>query len=122
MTPPVVAFFNNKGGVGKTTLVYHLAWMAADLGYSVLAADLDPQANLTAACLDAEHVERLWDGKRQTIYGAISPARCLYRSPCADGRRQCHSTRPRFRLRPCITGARLRSVDQLVNSAAVTTG
>ena len=27
-----VAFFNNKGGVGKTTLVYNLAWMYADLG------------------------------------------------------------------------------------------
>ena len=39
----------------------------------VLAADLDPQANLTAACLDAEIVERLWEGKRQTIYGAIAP-------------------------------------------------
>jgi cellulose biosynthesis protein BcsQ len=22
-----IAFFNNKGGVGKTSLVYHLAWM-----------------------------------------------------------------------------------------------
>ena len=38
-----IAFFNNKGGVGKTTLVYHLAWMYAELGYSVVAADLDPQ-------------------------------------------------------------------------------
>ncbi len=73
MTTPVVSFFNNKGGVGKTTLVYHLAWMAADLGVTVLAADLDPQANLTAACLDADRVEKLWEGKRQTIYGAISP-------------------------------------------------
>jgi chromosome partitioning protein len=73
MTPPVVSFFNNKGGVGKTTLVYHLAWMAAEMGVNVLAADLDPQANLTAACLDADIVEHLWDGKRQTIYGAISP-------------------------------------------------
>ena len=45
MTTPVVSFFNNKGGVGKTTLVYHLAWMAADLGVKVLVADLDPQAN-----------------------------------------------------------------------------
>jgi chromosome partitioning protein len=43
-----LAFFNNKGGVGKTTLVYHLAWMFAELGLSVLAADLDPQANLTS--------------------------------------------------------------------------
>ncbi|MHC1595014.1 MAG: ParA family protein [Methanotrichaceae archaeon] len=51
MSAPVVAFFNNKGGVGKTSLVYHLAWMYADLGLKVLVADLDPQANLTAAFL-----------------------------------------------------------------------
>ena len=25
-----VAFFNNKGGVGKTSLVYHLAWMLGE--------------------------------------------------------------------------------------------
>jgi len=46
---PIIAFFNNKGGVGKTTLVYHLAWMFADLGVKVLAVDMDPQANLTTA-------------------------------------------------------------------------
>ena len=49
MTPPIIAFFNNKGGVGKTSLVYHLAWMYFDLGLRVIAADLDPQANLTSA-------------------------------------------------------------------------
>ncbi len=27
-----IAFFNNKGGVGKTSLVYHCAWMFAELG------------------------------------------------------------------------------------------
>ncbi len=48
MTVPVVAFFNNKGRVGQTMLVYHLAWMYADLGLHVVAADLDPQANLTS--------------------------------------------------------------------------
>lgn len=37
-----VAFFNNKGGVGKTTLVYHLAWAFADLGVRVLAVALLP--------------------------------------------------------------------------------
>ena len=47
-----IAFFNNKGGVGKTTLVYHLAWMYAELGYSVVAADLDPQANLSGRIPD----------------------------------------------------------------------
>ena len=38
-----VAFFNHKGGVGKTSLVYHLSWMYADLGLNVVAADLNPQ-------------------------------------------------------------------------------
>ena len=34
-----IAFFNNKGGVGKTSLVYHLAWMFADHGIKTLAVD-----------------------------------------------------------------------------------
>ena len=57
MSIPVLTFFNNKGGVGKTSLVYHLAWMLNDLGHRVLACDLDPQANLTAAFLDEERLE-----------------------------------------------------------------
>jgi cellulose biosynthesis protein BcsQ len=70
-----IAFFNNKGGVGKTSLVYHLAWMYAELGLSVVAADLDPQANLTSMFLDEGRLEALWeDGKHaRTIYGAIRP-------------------------------------------------
>jgi chromosome partitioning protein len=55
-----VAFFNNKGGVGKTTLVYHLSWMFTELGLRVVAADLDPQANLTSMFLDDERLEELW--------------------------------------------------------------
>jgi cellulose biosynthesis protein BcsQ len=74
MTPPVVAFFNNKGGVGKTTLVYHLAWMLNELGNSVVVLDLDPQANLTASFLDDERVEILWTAdQRRTAYGALAP-------------------------------------------------
>lgn len=71
---PVVAFFNNKGGVGKTTLVYHVAWIMAELGIPVLAVDLDPQANLTSVLLDEDTVEKLWgDEQRRTIYGSLSP-------------------------------------------------
>lgn len=55
-----IAFFNNKGGVGKTSLVYHLAFMYADRGLRVLAVDLDPQANLTTMFLDEERLEGLW--------------------------------------------------------------
>jgi cellulose biosynthesis protein BcsQ len=75
MSVPVVAFFNNKGGVGKTTMVYHLSWMFAELGTRVLAVDLDPQANLTAAFLDEDRLESLsgFGGVPQTIFGAIRP-------------------------------------------------
>ena len=70
-----IAFFNNKGGVGKTTLVQHLAWMYAELGLSVVAADLDPQANLSAVLLDEDRLECLWpDGDHpDSVLGAISP-------------------------------------------------
>jgi cellulose biosynthesis protein BcsQ len=74
VTVPIVAFFNNKGGVGKTSLVYHLSWMLSDLGRTVAVADLDPQANLTAAFLDEDDLEPLWDGRTgATAYGAIEP-------------------------------------------------
>lgn len=75
MSIPVIAFFNNKGGVGKTSLVYHLAWMYADAGLRIVAADLDPQANLTAAFLDEDRLEELWPDSShpQTIYGSITP-------------------------------------------------
>ena len=52
MNVPVLTFFNNKSGVGKTSLVYHLSWMLSRLGIKVLVCDLDPQANLTAAFLE----------------------------------------------------------------------
>ena len=70
-----IAFFNNKGGVGKTTLSYHLSWMYADLGMSVVVADLDPQANLTAMFLSEYRLEELWpDGDHPlSILGSISP-------------------------------------------------
>ena len=70
-----IAFFNNKGGVGKTSLVYHLAWMFADHGIKTLAVDLDPQANLTAMFLDEDRLEALWpdDEHPDTVYGAIRP-------------------------------------------------
>jgi len=56
-----IAFFNNKGGVGKTSLVYHLAWMFSSRGKRVLAVDLDPQANLSSMFLTEDKLEVLWD-------------------------------------------------------------
>ena len=75
MTIPVLTFFNNKGGVGKTSLVYHLAWMLSDLGYRVLACDLDPQANLSTAFLDEEQCEDLWD--ESSTSGGATIMQCI---------------------------------------------
>jgi len=69
-----IAFFNNKGGVGKTSLVYHLAYMFAEMEISVVAIDLDPQANLSSMFLDEDRMESLWDHTDgETIYNAIEP-------------------------------------------------
>ena len=78
MSVPVLTFFNNKGGVGKTSLVFHLAWMFSEMGKRVVAIDLDPQANLTSAFLSEELLEELWvstDAQRagRTIFGCIQP-------------------------------------------------
>ncbi|HEY3916397.1 MAG TPA: ParA family protein [Stellaceae bacterium] len=67
-----IAFFNNKGGVGKTSLIYHLGFMFAEMGKRVLLADFDPQANLSSMCLSEERLETLWGMQpRHTIYGAV---------------------------------------------------
>jgi cellulose biosynthesis protein BcsQ len=67
-----IAYFNNKGGVGKTSLVYHTAWMFAELGYRTLMVDLDPQSNLSIMALDEERLEALY-APLHTLFGAVAP-------------------------------------------------
>lgn len=77
MNAPVLTCFSAKGGVGTTSLIYHVAWMLADLDYSVLAVDLDPQANLTGAFLSEDVLEGLWSDSEpsdaSTMYKCIAP-------------------------------------------------
>ena len=75
MSIPVLTFFNNKGGVGKTSLIYHLAWMLDHLGKKVLIADIDPQANLTAAFLSEDTIDEIWNSlpNGNTIYQCVKP-------------------------------------------------
>lgn len=72
---PVLTFFNNKGGVGKTSLVYHIAWMYSEIGKRVVVADLDPQVNLTAAFLPEDEIERIWDNTNEgaTVLSCVKP-------------------------------------------------
>jgi len=71
-----IAFFNNKGGVGKTSLVFHLSWMYSKLGFRTVAADLDPQANLSTMFLDEDRLDELWPEGRSD-YTALSPIQPL---------------------------------------------
>jgi len=51
-----VSLVNMKGGVGKTTLTFNLAWYCAwRASKKVLAIDLDPQANLSQYFLGARN-------------------------------------------------------------------
>ena len=69
-----IAFFNNKGGVGKTSLVYHLAWIFRESGHRIIAVDLDPQANLSGMFLNETRLEELWQGpEKKAIDGDIAP-------------------------------------------------
>ena len=45
VTVPILTFFNRMGGVGTTSLAYHLVWMLSEIGHTALVFDLDPQAN-----------------------------------------------------------------------------
>jgi chromosome partitioning protein len=50
-----VSLINMKGGVGKTTLAFNLAWFSAwRANLRVLAVDLDPQANLSQYFMGAQ--------------------------------------------------------------------
>lgn len=75
MNCPILTFFNNKGGVGKTSLIYHLAWMFFEMGKRVVCADIDPQANLTAAFLEEDQIARIWNSEDEgsTIYRCLTP-------------------------------------------------
>lgn len=52
-------------------LAYHLAHMLAQMGFGVLAVDLDPQPDLTAGFLDTERIEALWSTPGGTVWDGV---------------------------------------------------
>lgn len=70
-----ISVFNNKGGVGKTTLTFHLAHALAELGNKVLIIDADPQCNLTIFSLESEQVSTIWEPEDPYIDEGIEVTR-----------------------------------------------
>lgn len=56
-----IVFFNNKGGVGKTTLTCNVvSYLNIHLGKKVLLIDADPQCNATQAVLEDDTLEDIY--------------------------------------------------------------
>jgi cellulose biosynthesis protein BcsQ len=70
-----VAFFNNKGGVGKTTLLCNVAaCIALHFNKTVCIVDADPQCNATQYFFNDEVVENLYsDDSSFTIFKVLEP-------------------------------------------------
>lgn len=73
--PTSLAFINNKGGVGKTTLACNMAYhLSREGGQRVLVIDLDPQCNATQLLLSDDQWDELYgdfslkDDKRSILH------------------------------------------------------
>ncbi|MFE0371509.1 ParA family protein [Streptomyces tendae] len=74
----IIAMFNNKGGVSKTTTCFNLSWMLAQRGKTVIMVDADPQCNLTGMVLDLTQVDALdkfyMENPNRNLRDALDPA------------------------------------------------
>ncbi len=75
-----ICFFNNKGGVGKTTLICNVAsYLATKHNLRVLVVDADPQCNSTQLILGDEKVGKYYNLKTpkserpNTLFDVLRP-------------------------------------------------
>jgi chromosome partitioning protein len=72
-----ISVFNNKGGVGKTSIIWNLAVSLADKGKNVLLIDFDPQCNLSIACLGDKEFSELLESTDDFPFGKTVKAFAL---------------------------------------------
>ena len=69
----IITVFNNKGGVGKTTMTINLGAALSKMGYRVLLIDIDPQANLTTGLNIDPLTDIEYQDKNCLLYTSPSP-------------------------------------------------
>ncbi len=67
----IISIFNNKGGVGKTTLTFHLAHILAEMGKKTLLIDMDSQSNLSLFSIPEDKLGRIWQEEDSVIDNGI---------------------------------------------------
>ncbi len=72
-----ISVFNNKGGVGKTSIIWNLAVSLADKDHNVLLIDFDPQCNLSIACLGDQKFSALLESSDEHPFGETVKAFAL---------------------------------------------
>ena len=87
----VIAQINQKGGVGKTTLGFHLAHRARELGRRTLVVDLDSQGNLTTALLGRDDLLNETGGADLLFTATAAPA--IRTTPVSEGLELLHGHR-----------------------------
>lgn len=72
-----IVFFNNKGGVGKTTLACNVvSYINQNMNKRALLIDADPQCNATQAILSEEVCEEIYLSEtptQKTIFNYVRP-------------------------------------------------
>lgn len=63
----IISIFNNKGGVGKSTLGFHVGHALNEIGHKTLMIDLDPQCNLTIFGIETEQLHEIWSKEDRFI-------------------------------------------------------
>jgi len=69
MAKITVSLFNNKGGVGKTSIAWNLGVSIASFGKRVLLVDFDPQCNLSIAVVGSAKLESCLEVSEELPYG-----------------------------------------------------
>ncbi|HEX5747185.1 MAG TPA: AAA family ATPase [Archangium sp.] len=77
-----LVLFNNKGGVGKTTLTFNIAHMLARNGHRTVVLDYDPQCNLSAIFLGDVQLFEIWNEESKAMQAGKKSGRTV--AGCID--------------------------------------